>query len=170
MKISKKFAVPALVLGLIVLGGGTALAAGNGFDVSKLSGFTDTQKQAIEKAFQIRQTAETEAKTVLDAAGVDQKALHDQMRAGHETERKAMEAALDANDYEAFKAAVANSPMKDKLTNDTFAKLVQIHTLEKAGDKEGAAKLRKDLGVGFGMGMGGHGGHGPQGIPPSSAQ
>lgn len=171
MKRSKKFAVPALVIGLAVIGGGTAFAAGNGFDTSALTGFTDAQKTAIEQAFEIRKDADEKAKQILTDAGVDQKKLGEQMRSQHEAKRKAMDAALDANDYAAFQTAVAGSPMADKLTTDVFAKLVEIRTLEKSGDKEGAMKLRKELGteVGFGgMGMGGHRG-GPDGEKPADA-
>ncbi len=170
MKISKKFAVPALVLGLIVLGGGTAMAAGNGFDVSKLTGFSDTQKTAIEQAFQIRKDADDKAKATLEAAGVDEKALRDQMHTQMEAKRTQIDAALDANDYAAFQTAVAGSPMADKVTADTFAKLVEIRKLDKAGDHAGAKKLRDELkAAGIGpMGMGGMGGHHDMHGPDSS--
>ncbi len=172
MKLSKKFAVPALVIGLAVLGGGTAFAASNGFDASTLTGFTDAQKTAIEQAFQIRKDADDKAKQVLTDAGVDQKVLGEQMRSQHEAKRKAMDAALDANDYAAFQTAVAGSPMADKLTTDVFAKLVEIRKLEKSGDREGAMKLRKELGTeaGFrGPGMGGDHRGGPDGEKPADS-
>lgn len=161
MKISKKYAVPMLVLGIMAAGGATALAAsGPELQLASLTGFTDAQKAAIGKAFQIHKTADADAKSVLDAAGVDPSKLHEAMRGQHEAMHTKMDAALDANDYSAFQALVAGTPMKDKLTADTFAKLVEIRTLEKAGDKEGAMKLRKDLGFnGPREGFGGpHGG------------
>lgn len=165
MKIPKKYAIPALALGLLVMGGATASAATGqiGIDVSTLAPFTDTQKTAIEKAFQIRKDANEQAKSVLTAAGVDEEKLHEAMRGQHEAMRSKLEAALDANDFAAFQALGANTPMQDKLTSDTFAKLVEIRKLEKAGDKEGAMKLRQELGFGAGMGMGGmmRGPHGP---------
>lgn len=169
MKIPKKYAIPALALGLLVMGGATASAATGqiGIDVSTLAQFTDTQKTAIEKAFQIRKDANEQAKSVLSAAGVDEEKLHEAMRSQHGAKgaemRSKLEAALDANDFAAFQALGANTPMQDKLTSDTFAKLVEIRKLEKAGDKEGAMKLRQELGFGAGMGMGGmmRGPHGP---------
>ncbi len=163
MKISKKYAVPMLALGIMVAGGTTALAAaGPDIALSTLTGFTDAQKAAIEKAFQIHKTADAEAKSVLDAAGVDPSKLREAMRGQHEAMHEKMEAALDANDFAAFQALAVNTPMADKLTSETFAKLVEIRKLEKAGDKEGARELRRELGVGMGMGMGGmRGQHGP---------
>ena len=159
MKISKKYAVPMLVLGIMVAGGATALAAaGPDVTLSTLTGFTDAQKAAIEKAFQIHKTADAEAKSVLDAAGVDQGKLHEAMRGQHEAQHAKMDAALDANDFSAFQALTASTPMADKLTTETFAKLVEIRKLEKSGDKEGAMKLRKELGFGGGMGPGGFNG------------
>lgn len=162
MKVSKKFAVPALVVGLVVLGGGTALAASNGLDTSKLTGFSDAQKSAIEQAFQIRKDADDKARAMLEAAGVDEEALREQMHSQMESKREALDAALDANDYAAFSAAVAGTPMAEKLTETTFAKLVEIRTLEKSGDHEGAQKLRKELGFPMGPHMGEKGPRGPK--------
>lgn len=166
MIIKKRYAVPALVLGVALLGGGTAFAATSGtFDASKLSGFTDAQKSAIEQAFTLRKNADIQAKAMLDAAGVDQQKLHDAMRGQHDAMHAKMDAALDANDFSAFQALVAGTPMADKATTETFAKLVEIRKLEKAGDKAGAQALRKELGFGKGPGgmMGGKGPMGNQG-------
>ena len=144
-----------LVLGIMAAGGATALAAsGPELQLSSLSGFTDAQKAAIEKAFQIHKTADVEAKAVLDAAGVDPSKLHEAMRTEHGAMHTKVDATLDANDYSAFQALVAGTPMADKVTADTFAKLVEARTLEKSGDKAGAMKLRKELNLG-GMGRGG---------------
>lgn len=164
MKISKKYAVPMLALGIMVAGGTTALAAvGPDVALSTLTGFSDAQKAAIEKAFQIHKTADAEAKAVLDAAGVDPSKLHEAMRSQHEAGHAKMDAALDANDFAAFQALAVGTPMADKVTSETFAKLVEIRKLEKAGDKEGAMELRKELGGGMGMkGMGGPRGPGMQ--------
>lgn len=147
-----------LVLGIMAAGGATALAAsGPELQLSSLTGFTDAQKAAIEKAFQIHKTADTEAKSVLDAAGVDPSQLHEAMRAQHDAQHAKMDAVLDANDYTAFQTLVAGTPMVDKVTPDIFAKLVEVRKLEKSGDKAGAMKIRKELNVG-GMGRGGFGG------------
>lgn len=147
--------MPALLLGVITVGGATAYAAGPSLDVAALAGFTDAQKTAITEAFQIRKDAGTKAKTVLDAAGVDQTKLRDAMHAQHEGERAKFDAALDANDYAAFTALVAGSPRADTITPEIFAKPVQVRALDKAGDREGAMELRKELGLEKGMGFGG---------------
>ncbi len=165
----KRYAVPALILGLALLGGSTAAYAAftpGQLPAAVLSGFTSDQQVAIQKAQDIRSAAETEAKAVLTAAGVTEDALHTAMETYHDAERTKMDAALDANDYAAFQALVAGTPMADTLTEDIFAKLVQIRSLEKSGDHEGAMTLRKELGdVGF---KGGFGGHGPHGSAPMS--
>ena len=144
--------MPALLLGVITVGGATAYAAGPSMDLTALTGFTDAQKTAITEAFQIRKDAGTKAKAVLDAAGVDETKLRDAMHAQHEGERAKFDAALDANDYAAFTALVAGSPRADTITPEIFAKLVQVRALDKAGDHKGAMELRKDLGVGMGFG------------------
>ena len=152
----KTYAIPALLVGLAVFGSaGAAYAAFSPHTVPAdvLATFTADQQDAIEKAQEIRDEAETQAQAVLEAAGVSKDALHDAMKAHREKQHEAMDAALDANDYAAFKALMADGPMGDKLTEDIFAKLVKIHSLEKSGDKEGAQALRKELhDAGFGFG------------------
>lgn len=155
MKLSKKVIMPALLLGVITVGGATAYAAGPGMDVAALTGFSDAQKTAITEAFQIRKDAGTQAKAVLEAAGVDQTKLRDAMHAQHEGNRAKFDAALDANDYAAFTALVAGTPRADTITPEVFASLVQVRALDKAGDHKGAMELRKELGLKKGMGFGG---------------
>lgn len=159
----KQYAIPALILGLALLGGGTATYAAmtpGSLPADVLSQFSDDQQAAIEKARDIRQTAETEAQAVLSAAGVSEDQLHSALETHMKAQREAENAALDDNDYTAFQTAVAGSPMADKLTEDVFAKLVQIRQLEKSGDHEGAMKLRQELGD-AGFGPRGHAPHGP---------
>lgn len=161
--IKKRYSVPALILGLALIGGGTAFAMGpGGFDEDAFTSFSSSEQAAIQQAHAIRAEAETRARAVLDAAGITQDELHEAMKSYHKTQHAKLEAALDSNDYDAFVALIAGSPMANKLTKDTFSKLVEIRQLEKDGDHKGAMELRKELGgVGF-MGMGGPGGHGPR--------
>ncbi|MEK7079890.1 MAG: hypothetical protein AAB883_00545 [Patescibacteria group bacterium] len=167
--IKKRYAVPALILGITLLGSGTAAYAafsGPGTLPSDvLSAFTPDEQVAIKKAQDIRSAAETEAESVLTAAGVTEDELHTAMEAHQEKQRTALNSALDANDYAAYQSLVADAPNADKLTEDVFAKLVQIRKLEVAGDKDGAMTLRKELGQ-AGFGFGGHGGH--MGPPPTT--
>lgn len=167
MLIKKKIIIPGLFLGALLATGATASAFYPGtLDLAAFADFSDTQKAAIEDAFEIRQTAEAEATAVLDAAGVDREAMHEAMHEYRDVQREAFDAALEANDYEAFAELVANTPMADDLTQEVFAKLVEAHTLREAGDDDGARAimeaLKTDLGVeGFpGFGPGGRGGHG----------
>jgi galactokinase len=154
----KRYAVPALLFGLAVIGGSTAYAFGPGnSDLEAFASFSDQEQAAIQQADDIRETAEKEAQAVLEAAGLTQDELRETMHAYRESKRTEMDAALEANDYEAFTALVAGSPMADELTEDTFASLVEIHELEQAGDREGASALRESLGL-KGPGMQGHDG------------
>ena len=151
MKLSKTLTVSALALSLLLGSGATALAAASSsVDVSKLTGFTDAQKAAITRAFEIRRAAEVEAQKVLTAAGVDEKKLHEAMRTDHKALRAKLHAALDANDIVAFKALVKGTPMENKLsaiTAETFAKLVEARKLELAGDHKGAMEIRRSIGI-----------------------
>ncbi len=161
--IKKQYGIPALVIGLMVLGGSTAYAFGpGGFDAAAFSSFTASEQAALEKAHAIREAAETEAKAVLDAAGITQEELHDAMRAYGEKQHAKLAEALENNDYDAFVALTAGGPNADKLTKEVFATLVEIHTLEEAGDHEGAMELRKDLKDSGFMGPLGHGPMGPR--------
>lgn len=161
--IKTRYAIPGLLVGVALLGGGTAYAFGpGGFDMDAFASFTQEEQSAIQKAHDIRESALKEAEAVLAKAGVTKEEMHDAMKAYHQEHKQAMDDALDANDYEAFVALMADTPMAENITEATFSKLVEIRSLEKSGDKEGAQELRKELRdeVGFGglMGMG-HGGH-----------
>lgn len=158
----KRYAVPALLFGLAVIGGSTAYAfSPSDKNLAAFSGFSDEEQAAIQQADDIRETAEKEAQAVLEAAGLTREEIMDAMRSYHEKQREEMDAALEANDYDAYAALVANSPMADELSEDTFADLVKVHELEKSGDREGARALRESLGL---KGpMGGHGGPRPEG-------
>lgn len=165
-----KFILPALILGVTLLGGTSAYAFGGGtFPVEAFKSFSAEKQTAIQKAWDIRATAEKDATAVLDRAGVTKDEVHTAMEAFHKQHKAAMDAALEANDFNAFKALIAQGPHADnadKLTADIFAKIVKIHALEKSGDKAGAQALRKEVrdaglkgGIDMGGGMG-HGGHG----------
>ncbi|PIR82985.1 hypothetical protein COU19_02885 [Candidatus Kaiserbacteria bacterium CG10_big_fil_rev_8_21_14_0_10_56_12] len=166
--IKKHYAIPVALLALVTVGGATAYAATTP-NMAPFASFSAAQQTAIEQAFTIRQDARTKAQDVLDAAGVTPGAMRTAMNTYRSNQRTAIDAALTANDYAAFQALVANSPMASELTQDVFAKLVEIHKLEVSGDHAGAAALRKELtdagihglGIGHmggrGMMMGGHG-------------
>lgn len=125
---------------------------------------TDTEQTALEQVREIEETARAEAKQVLEDAGITDERMeeiHDAMREAHQAEHEAIEAAIKANDFAAYTAAVADSPMAGEIdTEAEFAKLVEAHTLREAGDHDGARAIMEELGLkgpGFGgKGMGGH--------------
>ncbi len=136
--------------------------------LSKLSiNLTDTEKAALEEAREIRDTARKEADQVLEDAGITNERMeeiHDAMHEAREKEHEAIKAAIAANDFEAYKTAVANSPIADTIdTEAKFAKLVEAHKLIESGDKDGAHAIMDELGMkapkagGHGQ-MGGRGG------------
>ncbi len=62
--------------------------------------------------------------------------------------RQAIKKALEAGDYEAWLKAVGeDSPITKKINADNFDRFVEAYNLFKSGDKEGAAKIFKELGV-----------------------
>ena len=64
-------------------------------------------------------------------------------------EMEAVRNAIQNNDYEAFKEAVAkNSRMSDAVNEDNFAKLVEAHKLREQGKFEEAKEIMEELGLG----------------------
>jgi len=60
--------------------------------------------------------------------------------------------AIENNDYNAWKTAVGDNPISEKITADNFAKLAEAHKLMQEGKYEEARALREELGLG-GRGM-----------------
>lgn len=112
---------------------------------------TDDQVSALEEAHEIRQAADEEARQVLMAAGLDDNAMRE-IRSAMRTERaahhQAVEAALEAGDYDAFKVAVADSPIADVINSEAdFEKFKEAHDLREAGEAEAAAAIMSELGL-----------------------
>lgn len=123
---------------------------------------SDTQIAAFEKAEALKEegASRDEVESVLAAAGIDADVLrdiHEESHAAREAAREAIDEALADNDYEAFKAAVADTPLADKIDSaDAFAKLVEAHSY-----MEQARSIFDELGIEGMMGEGrGHKGHG----------
>lgn len=136
------FAVTATGASAFMGGGSTWLENAN---------ITDEQKSALQTAREIRTEAHEEAKAVLEAAGLDKekmKELHEVMHEARKEQHEAMKTALEANDYEAFVKAIADSPLAEKITSEAdFAKLAEAHQLMKDGDRDGAKEIMKELGL-----------------------
>ncbi len=160
--------IPLAALAITV----TSASAFTGTDwISKLDlDLTDSEKAALEDAATIRQEAEEEAKAVLEAAGLDEtdmQSIHEAMHEAREAEHADMKEAIEANDYDAFLAAVADTPMADKIdSEEAFAKFVEAHELREAGKTDEAEEIMTELGFekpeGRGMFGGGRGGFGPK--------
>jgi len=141
-----KYSIPTLALGFALIGGTTAYAFGpGGITIAALSSFSSTQQEAIVRAQEIRTQAEVEAQAILTEAGITKEVLHTAMREFHETRMNAVQEAITANDYEAFSLAVAEMPFADAVTEETFQKLVEIHELRQAGDRDAARALHAEL-------------------------
>ncbi len=61
-------------------------------------------------------------------------------------DREAINEALDANDYEAWKELVGDKVEKN-ITSENFTRFVEAHELMQSGDKEGALEIFEELGV-----------------------
>lgn len=61
-----------------------------------------------------------------------------------------IEAAIEANDYNAWATLMGNKGVAQKINKDNWPKFVQIHTLEEQGKTQEANVLRKELGLGLG--------------------
>ena len=70
-------------------------------------------------------------------------------------ERTEIFAALENNDYNAWKEVVGEEcPMIEKITEENFTKLAEAHKLMEDGKFEEARKIREELGLRGGPGMG----------------
>ncbi len=73
---------------------------------------------------------------------------------GCDSERhEAIEAALEGNEYDAWKALMGDKPIAQKVTEENFATLVALHEAREEGDIEKVRALREELGLYGGRGM-----------------
>lgn len=77
---------------------------------------------------------------------------------GRGVSRESMEAArtaIEKNDYNAWKAAVGDNGIAEKINADNFSKLVEAHKLMQDGKYDEAKTIREELGLGGAGAMGG---------------
>ena len=123
----------------------------------------DTQQiAAFEQAHELRKDGDREAaRDILVDAGVDMETMQEVREAmkGHRQEmHQAVEEAMKDGDYDAFLAAVAGSPMADKIdTPEEFALFTEAFDLRESGDREAAREIMEDLGFEGKMHGRGHG-------------
>jgi len=99
-----------------------------------------------------------EAKALREELGLQQggrgfKNGMDGMRRGKKFDTQDFIAIKDAiinNDYTTWKNLMADKPMAEKITEEDFAKMVEMHNLMQAGNLEEAKVLREELGLNMG--------------------
>ena len=128
------------------------------------AGLNEDQIAAFEVAHELRKEGDRNgARDILIEAGVDFEtiqAVREAMREHRHEVRSAIRAAVEDNDYNAFKEAVVGSPIADIVTTeDDFERFVEAHELRAEGNREEARDILEDLG--FPEKQGKHGkGHG----------
>lgn len=139
---------------------------------------TNDQVIALEEAHELKigGADRDEIKLILENAGLDKevmKEIHKVSHAERAEHRKAIKAAIDSEDYEAYLEAVADTPRADLIDSESkFEKLVEAHQLREAGNHEAAKEIMEDLGfqkpAGHGFGGGHKGSKEGKGFGPST--
>lgn len=116
-------------------------------DVLVRAGLDETQIAAFEQARELRKGGDKEgARDVLIEAGVDENtvaAVRDAMHKERDAMHEAMEIALEANDYDAFKTAIEGSPLADIITTEAdFLLFKEAHD-----HREAARDIMEELGI-----------------------
>ncbi len=81
------------------------------------------------------------ARAIMDKLGVGKMG----MKFGKRVVNYEARIAIENNDYTAWQEAVVGRPIAEKVTEDDFAKMVEIHKLRASGDYEAAQALKKEL-------------------------
>lgn len=120
----------------------TGVQAYGGSKTFNRAGLNEDQVEAIEEARHLRATGDlTAARDKLAEAGIDETALQSIRRAADET-RNVIHEALMAGDYEAFKEAVADSPLGDIITSESdFQQFQEARQQRLAGNWQVAEEL-----------------------------
>lgn len=142
---TKPFLIAAAAFAVTATG---VYAQGNAEKILERANLSEEQKSALSAAHELRKAGDTDAaRDKLIEAGVDEGTLHALRSAGHEVHAE-IKAAVEAGDYEAFKAAAEGTPMEEQITSqDLFDSLVEAHNLREDGDYEGAREIMDELGL-----------------------
>lgn len=126
----------------------TGVHAYGGTKILNRAGLSEEQVSAIEEAQELRANGDfTAARDKLVEAGITEDSLRSIHEAAREA-RTAMREALEEDDYTAFKAAVADSPLGDIITSEEdFAQFREAHNLKLAGEWEEANEMLNGLGI-----------------------
>lgn len=112
------------------------------------AGLSVEQIHAFEEARVLRASGDVrKARDVLVKAGVDDETITHVRSAASEA-RLVMEEALKANNFAAFKAAVADTPLDDVITSKVDFKLFkEAHDLRRVGEHQEANEIFVGLGL-----------------------
>jgi hypothetical protein len=120
----------------------------SGNNVLERANLSAEQKTAITRARELRENGDyNAARDSLVNAGIDENVLKRLHEAKHQVELE-MQAALAANDYEAFIASIAQTPLADLITTEAdFEQFSSAQALRDDGDYPAAKEIYDELGV-----------------------
>lgn len=126
----------------------TGVQAYQGTQILERAGLNDEQIEAFETARELRESGDFKAaRDTLLEAGVDEKAMKSLHKALHE-QRDAIRDAVVGEDYEAFKVAVAGTPLQEAVDSEAdFKKFIEAHNLREEGKWSEAKTILDDLGI-----------------------
>lgn len=145
MKKSLKYLGTSALLMAIMFANVSQVAAA-GFKDKEHGPFKDlTDEQRLELK-DLRDAGDMEAlKTKMEEYGIEFAPMNPDKMPGFDKEKtEAVKAALEANDYKAF-VDVVGEELAAKVDEDTFAILVEAHTLRESGDYEAARTKMEEL-------------------------
>ncbi len=163
----KQIMIPLAAFAITV----TGASAFNSDMLEKLDvDLTDSQISTLTEMHELRESGagKDEIKATLEEVGLDADKMKEIRKAIHEvrkTTREAVHTALENNDYNAFRTAIADTPLAEAIdTEADFETFKAAHELKESGDHEAAQELMAELGIkkpeGRGRGHGDHGHHG----------
>ena len=112
------------------------------------AGLSDDQVVAIQEAQELKATGDmAAAKETLEAAGITKETMR-QIREVAKEAKQAVRDALEAGDYQAFKAVIVDSPLEELVTNEAdFNQFMAAHELRREGDTDAARAIFTELGI-----------------------
>jgi hypothetical protein len=126
----------------------TGVQAYQGTQILERAGLNDEQIEAFEAARELKEAGKYKAaRDTLLEAGVNEDVIKSVHKALHE-QRDAIHDAVMAEDYEAFKEAVAGTPLQEAVdSEDDFKRFITAHDLREAGKWNEAKVILDDLGI-----------------------
>ena len=143
----------------------TGVSAFNSDILEKINvNLTTSQIEALEESHDLREAGDYyAARAVMEEADIDKDTMKEIRSAMHKYRmemRDAIKTALENNDYEAFKTAIVDSPLAEKITSEEdFKQFVTAHELMTEGKFDEAHTIMTELGIERGEHNRGFGGH-----------